>query len=413
VKNRILSLSYLIIISLLVVGCSITTDESESNYADPLPIQEIQEMAGLTSLNGNLVNDGYTAMDKNNRILLSDMGGVYSLASDGDLSLLNEDSARFMNIDQYFLYYIDFIDQESIVKLDLQSHDSIPIYELKEDDKHVSWMFVQGSELYFYNGDLKSIDLDSLEVEVLLEDIPMFTINMDKQNIYYADDKSISKYNLSEKTTSKIADIPNLYSFVLDNDYIYYMQRNESKELLKCDCSIQRMDIDGQQNMILKSFEDNIHSLNIDSSWIYYVKDHSIYRTAISEPYNEEQMPLNNHYRLLGEEWSLIPEEDMMYSPSSMNIVGDWLFYDNIYGHNSYLQGIRMEGNPGNSSVDETLIEKGADSSNELNTSSMDLEEEEEEPIRVGDKIGEGTISSFSVNREPQHGRNIKLVCRV
>ncbi|WP_317970959.1 DUF5050 domain-containing protein [Paenibacillus sp. CCS19] len=300
--------------------------------------------------NGNRHNDSYT-IRYGNRIIFSDLnGGIYLNELDGShLITLSDDYAENMSIHANELFYTS---NASIYRLNLSSGRQSVLYE-GNDDEPIQWMELSHNQLYWVNGKLQVMDLQGGNRATLLKDRIILSPQIVNGDLLYAsrdvttDRFTIQRFDLESREKRVVKQgIDDLYGMQQYEDGIYYLTRTRSPDDGKCTCSIQRMELDGSNNTVLHSFTDNVHSMNVAGDWIYYVRRDSaqyevIARLSLHNHGQEELLPSSPTYRMLGE-WKLIEDPDIFDSPGELNITANWLYYYNVYGHNSYLQALRL-----------------------------------------------------------------------
>lgn len=305
---------------------------------------------GLRENNGNSNNDSYT-IRYGNRIVFSDMNsGIYMTDIDGShLMSLSDDYAENMHVWGNDLFYSM---DESIYRLNLSTRDKSVVY-YGGSGAHVQWMQLWKDKLYYVNGPLQVMDLHGKSSTTILKTGVILSPQITDNGLLYASlDNTNERYKIHqldlETRKDKVIkqEIKDLYAVQQYHDRIYYLTRTRTQNEGDCICSIQRIGLDGKNNVVLHTLPVNVHSMNLVDDWIYYVRRDSkqyevIARINLQEPAQEEILPSTPTYRMLGE-WKAIDDSDVYDSPGELNIAANWLYYYNVYGHNSYLQALQL-----------------------------------------------------------------------
>ncbi|MBD3918277.1 DUF5050 domain-containing protein [Paenibacillus sp. PR3] len=305
----------------------------------------------LREENGNRNNDGYT-IHYGNRIVFSDLnGGIYMTDTDGShLISLSDDYAENMNVVGNELFYTM---DESIYRLNLTTRSKSVVYQ-GGSGRHLQWMQLWNDRLYYVNGPMQVMDLQDKSNETILKNGVILSPQITDEGllIYAAFDSANEHYSIhqmeleSRKDKVVVQGLEDLYAVQQYKDHIYYLTRTRGQEEGACSCNIQRIELDGTNPVVLHTFPVNVHSMNLADGWIYYVRRDSaqyevIARINLHNPNQEDILPSTPTYRMLGE-WKVIDDLDVFDSPGELNIAANWLYYYNVYGHNSYLQALQL-----------------------------------------------------------------------
>ncbi|MDD4439789.1 MAG: DUF5050 domain-containing protein [Tissierellia bacterium] len=350
-KKRIIVLS-IVSMMLIFTGCN---TKGKIQVVEPKNQTTSQEKVEFQDESiGNLINEGI-AVKRDGLIYFSDAcwGGICSIKPDGtDFNRISDDSGGYLNvIDAWIFYY----SENSVKKVKTNGKDMQTIFKVQEND-YIRWLKVTNDFIYYYNGD-KFIQTDHTgkNQTILLKNEAMWSINMIGDNVYYPQVNSKSKlediivFNLKSKTKRTIkAGITgigdDLYSFIIKGDNIFYLIRSNDSEGFN---TINKVKLSGDDREEIYKTRYNVHSINMKGDWIYFVRSDEkryelICRVNINSG-NEEILPFHPTYRLYESKWlKLQDDENPFDSPGDLNIVDGWIFYENVYGHNSYLQAINI-----------------------------------------------------------------------
>jgi hypothetical protein len=215
------------------------------------------------------------------------------------------------------------------------------------------WLKVDGEAIYFnVDSKLMKMDIDGNHVEVILSDIVMESINLVDGILYYMDFApqdgrgSIWSYDILSKQKLCIkGNIDGLYSILIYDGWVYYVERNSIDDSLDTISTIIKIKLDGSELTEVYSIDQNIHSMNIYMNTMFFVRGDTEYYEVISSIYldqltTEKVLPFNTTYRFEINEFTKCLDEMSYDSPINLNIAGNWIFYENVYGHNAYLQVI-------------------------------------------------------------------------
>jgi hypothetical protein len=341
--------------AVFLAGCSDEMNQDkativESKKTTAAQIEELAVGKVQTRENGNHNNNSYT-ITYGDRIVFSDLnGGIYMNDTDGShLIPLSDEYAENMNVRGNELFYTR---DESIYRLNLTTRSKSVVYQ-GDSGKYMQWMQVWKDKLYYVNGQLQVMDVQGKSKETILNNGVIVSPQITDEGLLYAAfDSSNEHYSIhqvdleSGKDKVVVQGIEDLYAVQQYHDFIYYLTRTREQVEGGCICRIHRIGLDGENSVVLHTFPVNVHSMNVADDWIYYVRRDStryevIARISLQDPAREDIVPTTPTYRLLGE-WKEIYDPVVFDSPGELNIAANWLYYNNVYGHNSYLQALQL-----------------------------------------------------------------------
>jgi ribosomal protein L25 (general stress protein Ctc) len=303
------------------------------------------------TINANLIN--YASAYEYNGSIYFSRNGIYKMDMDGqNEKRIFEQGGGFLNVADDWIY---FTSDNSITKIRTDGSDKKIIYT-KESEYPYMWLKVDGKFIYFNrNSELIKMDVDGNNVEVILTESVMDSINLVNDVIYYHDytpqKESGSIWSLditSRQKTCIKKDISGLFSILVNDGWLYYLERYASDDLSKRLCKISRISLQGGQIEEVYSIDQNIHSINIDKNNIFFVRGDTEYYEVISsisldKKMPEKILPFNTTYRFDEDKFIKCSDEKSYDSPMDLNIAGKWIFYENVYGHNGYFQAINTK----------------------------------------------------------------------
>jgi hypothetical protein len=303
------------------------------------------------TINANLINYG-NSCGYNGSIYFS-RNGIYKMDMDGqNEKRICDQGGAFLNVADNWIY---FISDNSIIKLKTDGSDEKIIYT-KESEYPYMWLKVDGDYIYFSrDSELIKMDVNGNNVDVILRERVMDSINLVNSVIYYHDNApqkesgSIWSFDITSMKKNCIKEgISGLYSLLVSDGWLYYLERYASDNLSERLCKISRISLQGGQTEEVYSIDQNMHSMNIDKNNILFVRDDTEYNEVISaisldKKIPERIFPFNTPYRFEEDKFIKCPDEKSYDSPMDLNIAGNWIFYENVYGHNGYFQAINTK----------------------------------------------------------------------